>query len=221
MGVLGRDFRIGIGHGKNNRVRRHAFHHIGGERALGRQAKENIRTLHRLRQSAQMRIHRMGGFPLVHALRTAAIDHALGVAENDIFRRKTNGLDQIKAGKAGRARAIAHQPCLLDVASGQLNGIEHTGGRNNGCAVLIIMKHRNRHQFAQTLLDDETFRRFNILKIDAAKGGAKIFHRIDEFFGVFGVNLQINRVNIGKALEQHRLALHHRLGGQRAKVAKA
>ena len=28
MGVFGRDFRVRIGHGKNNRVRRHAFHHI-------------------------------------------------------------------------------------------------------------------------------------------------------------------------------------------------
>ena len=163
----------------------------------------------------------MGGFPLVHALRTATVDHALGVAENDIFRRKSDGLDQIKTGKAGRPRAIAHQPRLLDVAPRELDGIEHAGGRNNGCAVLVIMKHRNGHQFAQALLDDETFRGLDVLKIDAAKGGTKIFHRIDEFFGVFGVNLQINRVNIGKALEQHRLALHHRLGGQRAKVAKA
>ena len=29
------------------------------------------------------------------------------------------------------------------------------------------------------------------------------------------------RIDIGEALEQHRLAFHHRLGGQRAQIAQA
>ena len=36
-----------------------------------------------------------------------------------------------------------------------------------------------------------------------------------------GVDFQVDRVDIGEALEQHGLAFHHRLGGQRAQIAQA
>ena len=35
-----------------------------------------------------------------------------------------------------------------------------------------------------------------------------------------GVDFQIDGIDIGEALEQDRLALHHRLGGQRAEIAE-
>jgi hypothetical protein len=45
--------------------------------------------------------------------------------------------------------------------------------------------------------------------------------RVDELVDVLGVDLEIDGIDIGKALEQHRLALHHRLGRQRAEIAEA
>ena len=36
-----------------------------------------------------------------------------------------------------------------------------------------------------------------------------------------GVDLDIDRVHIGEALEEDRLAFHHRLGGERAQIAQA
>ena len=39
--------------------------------------------------------------------------------------------------------------------------------------------------------------------------------------GVVGVHLDVEHVDAGELLEQDRLALHHRLAGQRADVAEA
>ena len=53
------------------------------------------------------------------------------------------------------------------------------------------------------------------------KVGAEIAHAVDELVGVLGVDLEVDRIDVGEALEQHRLAFHHRLGGQRAEIAEA
>ena len=39
--------------------------------------------------------------------------------------------------------------------------------------------------------------------------------------GILGVELDVDRIDVGEALEQHRLAFHHRLGGERAEIAEA
>ena len=108
----------------------------------------------------------------------------------------------------------------LDVAAGQVERVDQPGGGDDGGAVLVVMEHRNVHQFAQALLDDEAFRRLDVFQIDAAEAGAQIAHAVDELVGVLGVDFEIDGVDVGKALEQHRLAFHHRLGRQRAEIAE-
>ena len=44
---------------------------------------------------------------------------------------------------------------------------------------------------------------------------------LHEFVGVFGVELDVDRVHVGEALEEDGFALHHRLGAQGAKIAEA
>ena len=83
-------------------------------------------------------------------------------------------LDQIETGDARGAGAVADQPRRLDVAAGQLHRVDHAGGGDDRGAVLIVVEHRNVHQFAQALLDDETLRRLDVLQIDAAERGAEI-----------------------------------------------
>ena len=39
--------------------------------------------------------------------------------------------------------------------------------------------------------------------------------------GSSGIDLEVDRIDVGEALEQHRLAFHHRLGGKRAAIAEA
>jgi len=46
-------------------------------------------------------------------------------------------------------------------------------------------------------------------------------HAIDEFVDIAGVDLEINRIDVGKAFEERRLALHHRLCRERPEIAEA
>ncbi len=99
--------------------------------------------------------------------------------------------------------------------------VDQTGGRNDRRAVLVVVEHRNVHDLAQPLFDDETFGRLDVFQVDAAEGGAEKAHAVDEFVDILGVDFQIDCIDIGKALEQHGLAFHHRLGGERAEIAEA
>ena len=58
-------------------------------------------------------------------------------------------------------------------------------------------------------------------RLIAAEGRAEIAHAVDEGVRILGVDLEIDRVDVGEALEQHRLAFHHRLRGERAEIAEA
>ena len=68
---------------------------------------------------------------------------------------------------------------------------------------------------------DEALRRLDVLEVDAAPALAEKLDAIDDLVGVLGRDLEVDRVDVGEALEQHRLAFHHRLGGQRAAIAEA
>ena len=115
--VFGRDLGIGIGHRENDRVRRHGLDHLLRQRALGGQAEEDVGADHRVVERAHRRLDRMRRLPLVHAFLAAAIDDALGVAEDDVGRLEAHRLDQVEAGDARRARAVADEARLLDVAA--------------------------------------------------------------------------------------------------------
>src|SRR5437588_32129 len=110
----------------------------------------------------------MRRLPLVHALGATLVDHALGVAQNDVVGREADRLEQFEAGNARGTGAVADKLRRLDVAAGQMQGIDQPGGGNDGSAMLIVMEHRDIEQLAQALLDDEALRRANVLEIDSA-----------------------------------------------------
>src|SRR5690606_33674676 len=109
----------------------------------------------------------------------------------------------------------------LEVAAGQRQRIDEAGGGDDGGAVLVVVEDRDVHQLAQALLDDEAVGRLDVFQVDAAEGGTEITHAIDEFVDIFGVDLEVDRIDVGKALEEHRLAFHHGFGGERAEIAEA
>ena len=98
--------------------------------------------------------------------------------------------------------------------------IDQAGRRDDRGAVLVVMHHGDVHPLAQCLLDDEAFGRGDVFQIDAAEGGLHQRHRLDELVRVFGIEFEIDRIDVGEALEEHRLAFHHRLRRQRAEIAK-
>ena len=219
--LLGGDFRIGIGHRENDRLVRHGPDHLLGHRAFDRQAEKRIGAGQCFGQRARRGLGRVGRFPLVHAIGAALIDDPLGVAQDDIVGREADGLEQLQAGDAGGAGAVAHQLGGLDVAPGQMQRVDQSGRRDDGGAVLVVMEHRDIQELAQALLDHEAFGGPDVLQIDAAPALAEKLDGVDEFVRILGRDLEIDGVDIGEALEQHHLAFHHRLGGERPAIAQS
>ena len=106
---LGANFRIGIGHGEDDRLCRHRLDHLGRHGAFHREPEEHVGAFHRLGQGARLGFDRVRRLPLIHALAAAAIDHAFGVAQDHVGGRKPDRLEQLEAGDAGGARAVAHE----------------------------------------------------------------------------------------------------------------
>ncbi len=219
--LLRRDLRIGVGHRKDDRPVGHRQDHFRRHRALGRQAEEHIGAAHRVLQRARVGRHRVGRLPLVHALRAPGIDHALGVAQDRVIVRQAHRLDQLQARDAGRAGAVADDLDVLDRAAGEVERVEQPGGGDDRRAVLVVVEDRDVHHLAQPILDDEAIGRLDVLEVDAAEAGAEIADAVDERLDVGRVDLDVDRIDVGEALEQDRLALHHRLRRQRAEIAEA
>ena len=118
------------------------------------------------------------------------------------------------------AGAVDHQLGVAQFAAGQVAGVDQPGRGDDRGAVLVVVEHRDVHQFAQPLLDDEAFRRLDVLQVDAAEAGQEA-DGVDDLVDVFRVDLQVDAVDVGEALEQRDLAFHHRLRGDRAEIAEA
>ena len=69
--LLGRDLRVRVGHGEDDRLVGHVGHHVAGKGALGRKPEGDVGAGQGLGQAARLGFHRMGRFPLVHAFRAA------------------------------------------------------------------------------------------------------------------------------------------------------
>jgi hypothetical protein len=97
MHVFRRDLRVGIGHREDDRVLGHDLDHVLGHRSGDGEAHEYVRALERLDQSARFRLDRVRGLELVHALGAAFVDHAFGVADDDIVMWHAELLDEADA----------------------------------------------------------------------------------------------------------------------------
>ena len=87
--------------------------------------------------------------------------------------------------------------------------------------MLVVVEDRDLHPLAQLLLDVEALGRLDVLEVDAAESGLQRSDHVDQLVCIGFVDLKVEHVDAGKLLEQHGLAFHHRLGGQRADVAEA
>ena len=163
----------------------------------------------------------MRRFPLVHAFSSALINHTFGIAHDDIVMRYANGLDQFCTRNGRGACAIHHHAHLLNVFARQVQRIDKASCRDDCRAMLVIMHDRNLHPLFQGLLNDEAFWGGNIFQINAAKARLHQRDGVDKGFGVFGVQFNVDRINIGKAFEENCLAFHHRLRGERTQIAHA
>ena len=218
---LGRDLGIRVGHGEDDRIVGHGLDHVLAHRVFDRQAHEHVGAGHGLGQGARLGLDGVRRLPLVHAVGAALVDDAPGVAHDDVLGLEAEALHQFDAGDGRGAGAVDHQLAVLDPAPGEVTRIDQAGGRDDGGAVLVVVEDGDVHDLAQALLDDEALGRLDVFQVDTAEARGQEAHAVYQLFGVLGVDAEVDAVDVGEALEQDRLAFHHRLGAERAQVAQA
>ena len=87
--------------------------------------------------------------------------------------------------------------------------------------MLVVVEHRDGHAALQALLDLEAFGSLDVLEVDAAEGRLERRDHIDEPIDVLFGHLDVEHVDAGELLEEHRLAFHDGLRGERADIAEA
>ncbi len=152
----------------------------------------------------------------------AAVDHARCCRPRCSSRARTP-MAFISSSEAMPAAPAPHSTSLMSSSLRPVMcaGVDQAGRRDDRRAVLVVVEHRDVEQLLQLGLDAEALGALDVLQIDAAEGDADVLDHGDDLVGVLGGNLDVDGIDVGEALEQHRLAFHHRLGGQGAQVAQA
>ncbi len=84
--------------------------------------------------------------------------------------------------------------------------------------MLVIMEDRDIHDLLELLLDVEAFGTLDVFQVDAAKRRFEEFDGTNDFVRILGVELNVENIDVGKALEQNAFAFHDRFAGQRADI---
>jgi hypothetical protein len=108
----------------------------------------------------------------------------------------------IANGAICKASAVNNYANVFDLLSYQLQSVDQCCRRDNGCAVLIIMEDRNLHGLLESLLDVETFRRLDVLKVNTAESRLQQLAGLDNLIRIFCVQFDIKDINVGKTLEK-------------------
>ena len=173
--------------------------------------------------SSRVRQRGVDGEPLlvlVHPLAPAFVDDPLGVAHDQVFRTPERH-DEVGAGDGGSAGAVDDDPDVFDVLADDLQSVDERRRGDDGRAVLVVVEHRDVHGLLELLLDVEALRGLDVLQVDPAKGRLQELADLDDLIGVFRVDLDVEHVDVGKALEENPFPFHDRLAGECADIAKA
>jgi hypothetical protein len=128
---------------------------------------------------------------------------------------------EARAGDGRGAGPGDHHPHPFELLAGQVRGVEQRGAGDDGGAVLVVVEDRDLHLLLEPLLDQEAVRRLDVLEVDAAEGRLERAHDRADLVDLPGGDLEIEDVDVGEALEEHALALHHRLARVRTDVPEA
>ena len=221
LGQFGPDLGLGVGQRQDDRLRSHRPDHVCGQHASRRTPQENVGVLHHVGQRLRVGFLAVTLLAFVELVAAAFADHALGVADEDVFVLETQAHHHVEAGDGRRAGAGDGQLHVADRLAHQFQPVQHRGGRNDGSAVLVVMKHRDVHALAQLALDIEALGRLDVLEVDAAKRGLERGDDVDQLVGIVFGEFDVEDVDPGEFLEQAALAFHHRFAGQRPDVAQS
>ena len=158
----------------------------------------------------------------IHVVRpTVRADYALAVAHDDVLAQHAEPHVVLGRGDGGRAGAGEHDLDLSDVLADHFERVEQGGAGDDGGAVLVVVEDRNRERLPERFLDQEAFRRLDVLEVDAANSRLQQLAEPDDILRVLGVDLEVEDIDVRELLEQVALAFHHRLAGERADISQA
>ena len=221
MGQFGQDFGLGVGQGENQGLRRHRGQPFGLEYAWSRQAEKDIRAWQGVGQRARLSGLGVAGHVGRHGVAAVGADHALDVGQRHVLDRQAHGDQEIDASQGRGAGTRGDEAGRFERLALDHQAVADSGRADDGGAVLVVVEDRDRHAFAQPVLDLETFGSLDVLEVDGPEGRLQRRHDLDEPVGILGIHLDVEDIDAGEFLEQDRLALHDGLSGQRTDVAEA
>ena len=215
-----RNLRIGIGEREHDGIGSHAFQHLRTYAVSAGESDENVGALEGLGERPHLGRPREARLVLVHAVGAARVNGALAVAHGDVLAPETQPDVVLGAGDRARPGTAEYQFHLADGFPHQLERVDERGSGDDGGSMLIVVEHRDLHGALQLLFDLEALGRLDVFEVDPAESRLQQLAGADHLFGILGGQFDVEHVDIGEALEQHRFAFHHRFAGQRADVAE-
>src|SRR6185437_3622743 len=158
---------------------------------------------------------------VVHLLLAAAIDDAGNVRDPDVFALNAELDQQVEAGERRSAGARAHELDRADLLADDAKTVQHRGADDDRRPMLVVVEYRDPHALAAFALDIEALGRLDVLEIDAAERRLERTDDVDQPVRIAFVDFDVETVDAGEFLEQDRLALHHRLAGERTDRAES
>ena len=220
-GGLGKDLGHRVREREDERILRHARDVVGFEHVGGRKAEKDVGAADDVGEGACVGIDRVARLPPVHQLLAARVHHARDVGDDDVLARKPHAEQQIEAGERRGAGTRRDEPDLPDGLADEFQRVAHRRADDDRGAVLIVVEHRDVHPLAQPRFDLEALRRLDVLEVDSAERGLEARDDVAEAVRVGLVDLDVEHVDAGELLEQHRLAFHDGLRRQRPDGAEA
>ena len=208
---IGQDFRRRVGKGKDNGARGHFGDHVRRQNARTGKAKEQIRPRNHIGQRGGCRALGIGGLLVGHLIGAALIDQPRKITEPNILALNAQFQQHVQTGNPRRPTAGRDDLDVREFLARDMQRIGRRRPHHNCRAMLIVMEHRDLHPLTAQLFNDETIWRFDVLKVDRAKGRLQRADDLGQLIGVRFVQLDVKAIDVGEFLEQNGLAFHHGL----------
>ncbi len=202
------DLRIGIGHGEDDGVIGHRPDHVLRNDAADGEADQDVGALHGLGKRPLRRVHGEFFFVGRHIDVAAFVDDALAVGESHVSLAQPHLDVEPKAGHGRGARAGEDELHVLDIFPGHFQRVAQRRGGDDGGSMLVVVEDRDLHLFLQPCFDLEALRRGDVFEVDTAERRLHDLYGGDECLGVARIELEIEHVDVGEALEEDGLPFH-------------
>ena len=140
-------------------------------------------------------------FSRIHQFGAASVHDTSQIGQPDILAWQAQIQQQVHAGERRRPCAAHHHFDARYRLAHHLQPIDTGCGNDNGGAVLIVVKHRDLHAAPQFALNDEAFRRLDVLQVDRPESGFQRGNHFNQFLRITLFNLDVEDVYSRKFLK--------------------